>query len=176
MTSIADLPAGFTLGDLTDMRKTVWDVQLADYSTLTDRDRTALPKLATWPGLNQAVIDLIALIVSGQQALPLDDDDATILQGVLKVLPTPTIAELTQWRGLHPDRETSPAGRALATLAAHVAEREDEPGGDLLRTALLATIRAAWPELPIAEAPATAARLLEQARRDMHAAAAAAVA
>jgi 2-keto-3-deoxy-galactonokinase len=58
------------------------------------------------------------------------------------------------------------ADRIVATLAAYVAERELEPGGQLLRGALTAAIRAGLPEVPIADVPAMAARLVDVARRE----------
>jgi hypothetical protein len=169
MTSIAELPAGFTIGDLADMRRAVWDVQLRDYAALTARDRTALVRLATWPGLGQEHIDLIALITSGQQPLPLDDAAAELLQLLLSLLPSPSVAELIEWKKTQ-SREDSPVGRALAVIAAHVVEQEDGPAAEVLRFALVSAVRAAWPHLPLHEAPRLANRLIVQARRDLQAA------
>ncbi|MEU4576655.1 hypothetical protein [Nonomuraea sp. NPDC023979] len=169
MTSIAELPADFTLGDLADMRRAVWDVQLRDYTTLTAHDRTALVRLATWPGLGQDHIDLIALITSGQQPLPLDDAAAELLQLLLSLLPSPSVAELVEWKKTQA-RDDSPVGRALAVIAAHVAEQIDAGAtADALRFALVSAVRAAWPHLPLHEAPRLAARLIVRARRDLQA-------
>lgn len=166
MTIIADLPAGYTVGDGANIRKAIWDVQLASYTTLSRHDWDALAKLYLWPGLDQAAIELIALICSARQPLPLDDVSATLLHSLLKLMPSPTFGELSAWMDAQKP-QTDSAERAVATLAAHVAERESEPGGDLLRSALLATVRAARPDLSIHEAPALAARLVEQARQAM---------
>ncbi|MFI6296756.1 hypothetical protein ACIBEJ_34560 [Nonomuraea sp. NPDC050790] len=64
----------------------------------------------------------------------------------------------------HVNQQTDePLHRALSTLAANYLEHRGQPGGDLLLSALQAAIRAAWPQMPISEAPAVAGRLIGQA-------------
>ncbi|YCK35136.1 hypothetical protein ACNF49_13930 [Actinomadura sp. ATCC 39365] len=167
MTILADLPAGYTPGDIVTIRHTIWTVRRDDYASLTETDRRALSKLAVWPGLDQAAIDLIALVLDERKPLPLDDSAATLLHSLLTVLPAVSDNDLIPTLAPTVELDNAPATRALITLAALTIEHDGQPGGELLRSALLAAIRAAWPHLPINQAPAAAGRLIVQARRRM---------
>lgn len=62
------------------------------------------------------------------------------------------------------------AHEITSMLAELAADRQLEPGGQLLATALRGALRLARPDLPLAEVRDEADRLIEQARRDQQAA------